>query len=51
LAAWLSFYATAGKIEERWRAERDLRGACMVTEDHFAECQGMKNQRIAEVQA
>jgi hypothetical protein len=49
LAGWLAFYVSPEKIEQRWRAERDMRGSCGVIEESFAEAKAMKDTRIADL--
>jgi hypothetical protein len=49
LDAWLAVIANEDALDERWRAEKDLRGRCMVTGDAFDRCMGKRNARKKEL--
>jgi hypothetical protein len=49
LDAWLATVETEDALDERWRAERDLRGRCRVVGDAFDRCMSKRNARKKEL--
>jgi hypothetical protein len=49
LAGWLMDAKDARIIEERWRAERQMRGDAGVIEDSFEQARALKDERIGQI--
>jgi hypothetical protein len=49
LDAWLATVATEDALDERWRAEKDLRGRCRVIGDAFDKAMSKRNARKKEL--
>lgn len=49
LKIWVSKATDDAYLHDRWGDEKDLRGRCMVTGEHFAQAKEVKDARLKEI--